>query len=184
MKKANRRFSLPRFRGIKVKAAKWIRRFLPAEVAGTLMAIASSYAALHLGCNRVTTAYITSITETISFYITILATDALLVSKQLQAEHQTLTLKGLLLIFRNMVLDFGLAEVADSLLIRPLFLYIFPLWFGNYTLGIVAGKVASDLAFYVPVIIAGEIRIHMALKQDQHLIEGDGDTERNSALRN
>jgi hypothetical protein len=44
-------------------------------------------------------------------------------------------------------------------------MYLFPLWIGNYALAITAGKLASDLAFYIPVIVSTEIRMLLARKQ-------------------
>jgi hypothetical protein len=165
MKKAIRQFLSPPFRGVKIKATKWLRRFLPAEIVGTLTAVVCTYAAMRFTNNRVTIAFAASIAETIGFYLAIIITDAWVVRKKLKAENQSLTLKGLLLILKHIVFDFGLAELADSFLIRPFFMYIFPLWLKNYPLGVVAGKFASDLAFYIPVIISTEIRMHIAQKE-------------------
>jgi hypothetical protein len=161
MKKAVRIFSM-RFRGIKIKAANWARRFLPAEIGGTITAVACAYAATNITNNRVTIAFAVSVAETIGFYLTIIVTDVLLAKKKLQPENMSLTFRQLLLIFRDILLDFGPAEIIDSFVSRPLFMYVFPLWLGNYTWGVIAGKFASDFAFYIPVIISGEIRTRIS----------------------
>jgi hypothetical protein len=151
---------------IRRNVKKWIKRFLPAEIIGTLSAIASAFVASAFMTNRVGIAFTASIAETVGFYLAIMVTDALLIRKQLKHKHHTLTLPALLLlIIKNIVLDFGLAELADSFVIRPLFMYLFPLWLNDYTAGIIAGKIASDLVFYVPVIVAGEIRTHISRKR-------------------
>jgi hypothetical protein len=169
MEKAIKELPVPPFRDrLKSKAWKWIKRFLPAEVIGTLVAIACGYVASALTRNRVTIAYAASMCETAGFYLTIIVTDALVIRKQLKIQHRTLTLPALLLVtVKNMVLDFGLAELADSFLVRPLFMYLFPLWLKDYPSGIVAGKIASDVVFYVPVIIAAEVRLYFSRKRAQ-----------------
>src|SRR4051812_30572528 len=166
MKKATRQFSFPPFRGVKVKAAKWLKRFLPAEIVGTISAIASTYVAMQLTDNRVTIAFTASIAETIGFYLTIITTDTLVVRKKLKAESRTLTVKQSLVILKDIIVDFGPAELVDSFVTRPLFMYLFPLWLANYPMGVIAGKIASDLAFYIPVIIVTEIRTHIARRKE------------------
>ena len=37
-------------------------------------------------------------------------------------------------------------------------MYIFPIILGNFAVGIIAGKFAADIVFYIPVIIAYELR--------------------------
>lgn len=157
---------LPRITRIKRNIRNWVKRFLPAELIGTLFAIASAFIVSVFISNRVTIAFAASIAETVGFYVTIMITDALLIRKQLKHQHRSLTISALLVItLKNIVLDFGLAELADSFVIRPLFMYLFPLWLKDYTTGIVAGKIASDLVFYIPVIVAGEIRTHISRRR-------------------
>ena len=59
---------------------------------------------------------------------------------------------------RNLILEFGVSEVLDSFLVRPFTMYIFPLLIGNLQLGILVGKLAADVIFYIPTIIAYELR--------------------------
>jgi hypothetical protein len=153
---------------VKSNLKKWIKRFLPAEIVGTLFAITSAWIASSLNANRVSIAFTASIAETIGFYLTIMVTDALLIRKELKHQHRKLTLPALLFTtIKNMVLDFGVAELADSFVVRPFFMYVFPLWLNDYSAGIVAGKIASDLVFYVPVIVAGEIRTRIARRRSK-----------------
>jgi hypothetical protein len=153
---------------IKSNIKKWVKRFLPAEIVGTLAAITSAWVASSLDVHRVGIAFAASIAETVGFYLTIMVTDALLIRKEFKRQHRSMTLSALLFTtLKNMVLDFGIAELADSFLVRPFFMYVFPLWLNDYSAGIVAGKIASDLVFYVPVIVAGEIRTHLARRRER-----------------
>jgi hypothetical protein len=153
---------------VKSNLKKWVKRFLPAEIVGTLFAIISAWIASSLNANRVGIAFTASIAETVGFYLTIMVTDALLIREQLKHQHRSLKLPALLFTtLKNMVLDFGLAELADSFAVRPFFMYLFPLLLNDYSAGIIAGKIASDLVFYVPVIIAGEIRTRIAQRRSK-----------------
>src|SRR5207245_9266853 len=100
-----------------------------------------------------------SVCENIAFYTTIIIHDALIASKQLQEEGRTLTYRSFVYLLRNILLDFGIAELMDSMLLRPFCMYIFPIWLKNYPLGILAGKIASDIVFYLFVILIYELRI-------------------------
>ena len=149
-------------RSVKTKIKGWVQRFLPAEVVGTIVAIAVSSLTHYYTNNAVMAAYAGSVCETIAFYATIIIHDALITSKKLKEEGKTLSFRGFVYLLRNILFDFGLAELMDSLLLRPLCMYIFPIWLGNYPLGILVGKVASDIAFYLPVIISYELRLWLS----------------------
>ena len=62
---------------------------------------------------------------------------------------------------RNLLLEFGPAELLDSGLIRPLAMGLGAHYLGQ-TSGVIVGKVAADVTFYVPVIAAYELRRHFA----------------------
>ena len=58
-------------------------------------------------------------------------------------------------------MEFGVAEALDSGLLRPLAMGLGVRFFGR-GVGIVVGKLAADLTFYVPVICAYELRRYLA----------------------
>jgi len=55
---------------------------------------------------------------------------------------------------RSIAVEFGPAEVIDSLLIRPLAFYLGPILFGNLVAGWIFGKVVADIGFYVLAIFS------------------------------
>ena len=65
--------------------------------------------------------------------------------------------KKYLKLLRNLFLEFGPAEFFDSFLVRPFTLYIFPKLLNNLPLGLIIGKFAADIIFYIPTIIAYEL---------------------------
>ncbi len=61
-----------------------------------------------------------------------------------------------LLALRSVAVEFGPAELIDSLAIRPVAFYVGPLIFHNTIAGWIFGKLVSDLAFYVLAIFSYE----------------------------
>lgn len=59
---------------------------------------------------------------------------------------------------RNLVFEFGFSEALDSFVVRPFCMYIFPILTNNYGVGIIIGKIVADVSFYIPTIIAYELR--------------------------
>jgi hypothetical protein len=59
---------------------------------------------------------------------------------------------------RNLVLEFGVAEALDSLVVRPALMYLASQLIGDVSVGVLIGKLASDVIFYVPAIAAYELR--------------------------
>jgi hypothetical protein len=62
---------------------------------------------------------------------------------------------------RNLFFEFGVAELLDSTVLRPLAMGLGARFFGR-ALGVVVGKFAADVTFYVPVICAYELRRYLA----------------------
>jgi hypothetical protein len=149
-------------RSIKPKIKRWVQRFLPAEVVGTIVAILVSSFTHYRTNNGIVAAYAGSVSETIAFYTTIIIHDTLITRKELKEEGKTLSFQSFIYLLRNILLDFGVAELLDSMLLRPFCMYIFPIWLRNYQIGILAGKIASDIVFYMPVIISYELRIWLS----------------------
>jgi hypothetical protein len=59
---------------------------------------------------------------------------------------------------RDLLIEFGPAELVDSLLVRPLFMYLMPSLLHNFTAGILVGKLAADVIFYGLAIGAYELK--------------------------
>ena len=152
-------------KGFKNKAVAWIKRFLPAEVTGLLMAVVTSYIILRLTQNKVLAAYAGAIGETTGFYCTLLIQASLSMRHTLQQHNQRFTAVHVLKVLGHMLIEFGPAEILDSLLLRPFFMYLFPILLNRYVWGIIAGKIASDVTFYILVIVLHEVRFWLAKKR-------------------
>ncbi|MET0901149.1 MAG: hypothetical protein ABWY45_24815 [Mycobacterium sp.] len=57
---------------------------------------------------------------------------------------------------RSIAVEFGPAEVIDSVAVRPLAFYLGPLLFGNMMAGWIFAKVIADVGFYVLAIFSYE----------------------------
>jgi hypothetical protein len=61
-----------------------------------------------------------------------------------------------LLALRSVAVEFGPAELIDSIVIRPVAFYLGPLMFSNVMAGWIFGKLVSDFAFYICAIFSYE----------------------------
>ena len=142
---------------MKQKPIEWIRRYLPSEIAGTVTALLAAFISKYLGYNAIIIAFAGSLGEAIGFYTTVFIKQVILTRKDLKLRRSDhLPLQHYFLIMATILLEFGLAGLIDDLLVRPFFMYWFPILFSNFTLGILAGKIAGDICFYFFVILSYE----------------------------
>lgn len=139
------------------KLNEWIRRYLPAElvsIATTLLAAIVVYSFTH---SHLLAAIAGTWGENIGYY-GFLTFQEVRNDRNRYSSRRRYGIFGLLKSIRNLILEFGIAEWIDSGLVRPLLLYILPQALGNLALGVVAGKIAADLVFYLFAITAYELR--------------------------
>lgn len=143
---------------MKSKFIEWIKRYGPPEIVATITAVLGASTAFFITKNSIVTAYAGTICENLGFYITIIIID---VSKSI-VHHKNNVLKygarAFLKDVRNLILEFGPAEFLDTLVIRPALMFIFPKIIGNLAIGIFIGKITADITFYLPTIIAYELK--------------------------
>ena len=143
---------------IKQKSKEWLKRYLPAEIVGTLTAVGAASITHIYYENFVIIAYAGSVGESIGFYATVLIQNLLIAGKKQKAENKTFSFFDFFKIVTNIILEFGPAGIIDGLLLRPFFMYVFPILLDNFTLGIFVGKIAGDITFYILVILSFEMR--------------------------
>ena len=145
----------------RAKGAEWLKRYGVAEVAGLCTAIVGSFAVRSLTGSEIAAAYGGAIGENLGYYGVIVGREVVHDRGAAAAVGRRYGLTGAGRTARNLLLEFGAAEILDSGLLRPLAMALGVRFFGR-GLGIVVGKVAADLTFYVPVICAYELRRHFA----------------------
>jgi len=133
-----------------------MRRYLPAEVAGlstALIAAAASMARWPHGLAQAALA--AAIGEAFGFY-------GAFVWRQMRARHglaPTARAKArqMMIILGGLVVEFGPAELVDTLFVRPVAMYAMELAFGGIMIGVLAGKIIADLVFYGLAVGAYEL---------------------------
>lgn len=125
---------------------EWIRRYLPMEVAGTACALAAAATVSRLDGGPAHAAVAGSIAEAVGFY----GVAWILVARS----HPTRKLSRTA---RDLAVEFGPAEVLDSLLLRPGLMYLGARSLGDLTTGVLVGKLAADAVFYLVAIAGHEV---------------------------
>lgn len=146
-------------RRLSCKLSEWLIRFLPAELLGTLLAVLASWYTVSVSANKVLAAYTGAIANSVGFYGLIFLQDIFILRKQRRLANRQLSSGDYLQVFKIMLLEFGPAELLDSLILRPFAMYVFPLIIHEYAIAILVAKLASDIIFYIPVIISYELRM-------------------------
>ena len=142
---------------VKLKIKEWLKRYLPAEIVGTVTAVSAASLAHLFSENLVFIAYAGSLGESIGFYSTVLVQNILMISKKNRTENKRFAFSDFIKIMASIILEFGPAGLIDGLLLRPFFMYLFPIVLKNFTLGILVGKFVGDFTFYVLVVLSYEI---------------------------
>ena len=140
------------------KIKEFSKRYLPAEIVGTITAICAASITHVFSDNPVFIAYIATFGEAIGFFSTILIQHIFTFSKKRRAANKRFSLLDFPKIISHILLEFGPAEIIDGLVLRPFFMYLFPLLIKKFILGILLGKIAGDITFYLIVIVSYEMK--------------------------
>lgn len=140
------------------KVREWLRRYIPAEIFATIGALLGAGVIYWITNNAIAAAYAGTIGENIGFYGFIVSRDLVVSRRHHKKNNKKFGFLGLVKNVRNLLVEFGPAEVLDSLIVRPFAMFIFPIILGNFPLGILVGKLAADVTFYIPTIISYELR--------------------------
>lgn len=142
---------------LKRKLAEWSKRYLPAEVLSTAITLVSAWLVHQQGGGALTVALVSTWSGNISYFGYILTADILGSIRAHRIANKQFTATSAMVNLRSLVIEFGLAEAMDSLLIRPLIMYYVPLIIADFTSGILLAKLAADTVFYIPAIVGYEL---------------------------
>ncbi len=129
----------------------WLVRYGPAEVGDLLGTLAGAALAAPL-FGEVGAAYGGTIGSFIGFYGLVALRDI----RALPVRRPRLAVA--LLTARNLAVEFGPSEVADTLLVRPAMMYVGARLADDALLGVLFGKIAADLVFYGIAAIGYQFR--------------------------
>ena len=143
------------------KGAEWLRRYGVAEIAGICTAVIGSLGTRALTGSDVAAAYGGALGENLGYYGVIVSREVVHDRRAATVAGRGYGLAGAWRTARNLAMEFGAAEALDSTVLRPLAMGLGVRFFGR-GVGILVGKLAADLTFYVPVICAYELRRYLA----------------------
>lgn len=139
---------------------EWIRRYLPNEVASTVAEFASVGVVYSATGSWAAAAVAATVFASAGYYAT----------AYVNAVRWSLADcrfgRANLLALRSITVEFGPAEVVDSLAIRPFALYLGPVLTGDAVVGLIIGKVVADVGFYCCAVMSYEkFQNLLAIKQ-------------------
>ena len=139
------------------RAIDWLARYGFAECAGIVCAFVGSLLVRRVTGNAIAAAYGAAWGESLGYSCAIVTRDFLSESRAARAANQRLSARRAGGVVSGLLAEFGPAALLDTFISRPLAMGLGVRLFG-LKLGVVAGKVAADVLFYVPVIIVYERR--------------------------
>jgi hypothetical protein len=134
------------------KAGQWCARYLPAEIVGTVCAVMGAYVAFRISGDRAIAAIAGTMAENVGFYGVMAATEWRRPGTG-QAGPCRRAGRTAAVLFA----EFGPAEALDSLLVRPLCMYLGPFLTGGIAGGSLLGKLMADAVFYAVAIASYEV---------------------------
>jgi hypothetical protein len=139
------------------KLREWVRRYLPCEIAGTTCEFGGAGIAYLLTGSFAAAAIVATVGASLGYYVAAYGAAVRTTYREhsyLPRKQRALTANGLAL--RSIAVEFGPAEVIDSLIVRPLAFYLGPILLGGMVAGWIFAKLAADVGFYVLAICSYE----------------------------
>ena len=139
------------------KSMEWLRRYLPLEIAGWIGELGAAGLAYMWTGSLAAAAIAATVGSSAGYYL-----PAYISAVRWSAEAQqhrpwpARTALSHLLALRSLTIEFGPAELVDSLVVRPVLIYAAPVVLGNVVLGWIVGGFVADVAFYVFAICSYE----------------------------
>ena len=143
---------------MKQKIIVWVKRYLLADIISTILSLGTAWGLMESTGDMVLSAFVGSAVASISFYGIIAISDVRKSIRKHKNENRKYKIKSFLIDFRNLIIEFGPAELLDVLAVRPFFMYLIPTLTGNFLIGTFIGKMIADVIFFIPAIIMFELR--------------------------
>jgi len=141
----------------------WVSRYGLAECAGIACAFLGSLLVRRATGNSIAAAYGAAWGESIGYATVIVTRDFLTESRAAREKAETFSTRRASGVVGGLLAEFGPAALLDTLVTRPLAMGLGVRLLG-LRLGVLAGKVAADTLFYVPVIFMYERRTRNAMR--------------------
>jgi hypothetical protein len=142
-------------RGLRAMVQDWLARYGVAECCGIILALIGSLAMRRLTGNPIAAAYGGAWGETIGYAASIAWRDVVAEARTHNKAHESFGVRSVGRLLSRWVTEFGPSGLLDTFLIRPFAMGVGMHWFGSVR-GLVAGKLAADILFYIPVVFMYE----------------------------
>jgi hypothetical protein len=142
-------------RTLRGKLLDWLHRYGIAECVGISCALLGSYVARRVTGNAIAAAYGGAWGESLGYSSVIIARDMLASRRAARVAGRGMHLRDAGTVATGLITEFGPAGVIDTFVSRPLAMGIGARLLGP-EIGLVAGKLAADVLFYIPVIVMYE----------------------------
>jgi hypothetical protein len=141
---------------MRARVKEWLWRYLPAELLSAAFSLGAAWLTFQVTGNGIKTALAGTWGGNIAYFGYILAADVRHTRREGQARGLAYGWPTFRKNVKALAVEFGIAEIADTLFIRPQLMYLLPLWLGNLSAGILVAKVVADVTFYIPAILSYE----------------------------
>ena len=135
----------------------WLARYGVAECVGVTCAIIGAFTVRHLTGSDIAAGYGGAWGEAIGYGSVIIGRDAYTAMRAARAEGRVVTGRDAGHVATGLLTEFGPAAILDTFVTRPLAMGFGMRWLGP-RIGLIAGKLAADCVFYIPVIVTYERR--------------------------
>ncbi|WP_309617262.1 hypothetical protein [Salinibacterium sp.] len=143
----------------------WIRRYGPPEIVGTVTMLLAANITGGLTSSTVVIALSALLAGAIGFYavmgMTVYREQWVIWGRDVRPRLSTVVHRTTLCLLA----EFGATEFVDLLLLRPVLLFGGILLIGDTTGGLVAGKIAADVIFYVIAAVAFTVTSRRGMRE-------------------
>ena len=108
--------------------------------------------------NGILAALIGTLADNITYYSYLTLRESNLDKKKQKKNNQKYGFLSFKKTIRNLIIEFGPAEMLDFFLVRPLALILFPILLDDFLLGLLIGVIVADIIFYIPTITSYELK--------------------------
>jgi hypothetical protein len=139
------------------KAKEWLWRYAPAEIISIPATLVPAWVVYQATHAAISAALAGTWGGNIGYFGTILLRDVWQTRRALLAQGRKYGWETFCRNVRALTIEFGIAEIVDSFLVRPTLMYWLPLILGDLTWGILIAKMVADISFYLPAILFYEM---------------------------
>ena len=151
----------------KAKFKEWLRRYIVAELLGTVISVGFASFLFVRTHNYVVATGGGLVGEGIGFYGYFIVSELVINNQRYRAYSLLKKLKKIIaLTSTNLIIEFVPAEIADSIFIRPFLMFYVPHYLKPYALGFLVGKFSADMLFYIFAVAGYEFKKRLYRSRD------------------